>query len=65
MLTSDVLAPGQMQHDDLVVHVGVRTGRGLTRNQVPRKTLEVLQPQRRLCYFFDSSAVKAAEKDSL
>ncbi|WP_255409105.1 HD-GYP domain-containing protein [Comamonas sp. 26] len=64
VLTYDALAPQKMQHVDLLVHVGLGIRRGLTRNQVPRKTLEVLQPQRRLCYFFDSSAVKPAEKDS-
>ena len=64
VLTYDALAPQKMQHVDLLEHVGLGIRRGLTRNQVPRKALEVLQPQRRLCYFFDSSAVKTAEKDS-
>lgn len=65
VLTCDTLALQNLQHVDLSEHVGLGIRRGLTRNQVPRKTLEALQPQRRLCYFFDSSAVITAEKDSL
>lgn len=65
VLTCDTLALHHLQHVDLSEHVGLGIRRGLTRNQVPRKTLEALQPQRRLCYFFDSSAVITAEKDSL
>lgn len=64
VLTYDPLALQKMQQVDLVELVGLGIRRGLTRNQVPRKTLEALQPQRRLCYFFDSSAVITAEKDT-
>lgn len=64
VLTCDTLALQKLHHVDLAEHVGLGIRRGLTRNQIPRKILEALQPQRRLCYFFDSSAVPAAEKDS-
>ncbi|QXZ11295.1 DUF3391 domain-containing protein [Comamonas sp. Y33R10-2] len=64
VLTYEPLASQKMQQVDLVELVGLGIRRGLTRNQVPRKTLEALQPQRRLCYFFDSSAVITAEKDT-
>lgn len=65
VLTCDTLAWQNLRYVDLSEHVGLGIRRSLTRNQVPRKTLDALQPQRRLCYFFDSSAVITAEKDSL
>lgn len=67
-LKPQVLVYGQqaekmLQHVDLLDYVGLGIRRGLTRNQLPRKVLEALLPQRRLCYFFDSSAASTAEKD--
>lgn len=41
---------------------GIR--RGLHKEQVQQKALSALQPNRHLCYFFDSSAAIAAEKVS-
>lgn len=40
--------------------LGIR--RGLNKEQVQPKALAALQPNRHLCYFFDSSAATAAEK---
>lgn len=43
--------------------LGIR--RGLHRDQVKQDAIKSLQPHRRTCYFFDSSAAIAAEKGSL
>ncbi|MDH1253264.1 UNVERIFIED_CONTAM: DUF3391 domain-containing protein [Comamonas sp. A-3] len=63
VLTYDMQAPQKLRFVDLLEYVGLGIRRGLTRNQLSRNALEALQPQRRLCYFFDSSAAPAAEKD--
>lgn len=63
VLTYDMQAPQKLRLVDLREYVGLGIRRGLTRNQLSRNALEALQPQRRLCYFFDSSAAPAAEKD--
>ncbi|MGW8421795.1 HD-GYP domain-containing protein [Comamonas sp. HJ-2] len=63
VLTYDTQAPQKLRFVDLLEYVGLGIRRGLTRNQLSRNALEALQPQRRLCYFFDSSAAPAAEKD--
>ncbi|MBV8249592.1 MAG: DUF3391 domain-containing protein [Comamonas sp.] len=43
--------------------LGIR--RGLHRDQVKQEAIKALQPHRRTCYFFDSSAAIAAEKGPL
>lgn len=63
VLTYDMQAAHKLRFVDLLEYVGLGIRRGLTRNQLSRGALEALQPQRRLCYFFDSSAAPAVEKD--
>ncbi|WP_291598183.1 HD-GYP domain-containing protein [Comamonas sp.] len=63
VLTYDMKAAHKLRFVDLLEYVGLGIRRGLTRNQLSRGALEALQPQRRLCYFFDSSAAPAVEKD--
>jgi len=63
VLTYDTQAAQKLRFVDLLEYVGLGIRRGLTRNQLSRNALEALQPQRRLCYFFDSSAAPAVEKD--
>lgn len=63
VLTYDTQTAQKLRFVDLLEYVGLGIRRGLTRNQLSRNALEALQPQRRLCYFFDSSAAPAVEKD--
>lgn len=53
-----------LQLVDLALQSSLGIRRGLSRDQIKSHVMEALQPQRRLCYFFDSSAATAAEKAS-
>ena len=55
---------GAQQLVELTQQVDLGIRRGLHKEQVQPKALAALQPNRHLCYFFDSSAATAAEKAS-
>lgn len=53
---------GSQQLVELAQQTELGIRRGLHKEQVQQKALAALQPNRHLCYFFDSSAATAAEK---